>query len=230
MRLAVTFLFCVVAPLASVHAQAVDPNLMREVTAVRAEVARSNAALRGYTWTEHTDVLVKGDVKSSSEMICRYDASGSLTKTPLGNSQTKRANPASNRPSVRKKADMQDYIKRATNRIHEYVPPKPEQIQHLLENGGASLMNSASGQSEIQFKDYFQTGDSVVFTYDSASKRLLKAAITSDLGSPKDPVTLEALFEPLPDGVNHLASANLSAPARKVEVKMRNIDYNKAQN
>ena len=221
----------VLSPVHPICAQSADPNLMREAAAVRMGVAQSNAALRQYTWTEHTEVLVKGDVKSSKDLICRYNNSGDLTKTPVGQAEEKKdPSGISKRPAVRKKAGMQDYIERAVSMIQEYVPPKPEQLQYLLQNGGASLGQSGSGKSEIRFANYFQRGDSIVFTYDPASKVLLRATIATTLGSPKDPVTMEAVFETLPDGVNHLASTTLKATAKKVEVKTQNANYQKAAN
>jgi len=62
------------------HAQGLDQRLADEVNAIRAEVARSNLALRGYTWTEHTEVLVKGKLQSASDAACRYDATGQIVK------------------------------------------------------------------------------------------------------------------------------------------------------
>lgn len=209
-------------------AQSADPNVASEVFAVRAELARSMMALRQYTWTEHTDVLVKGDVKSSTTLLCRYDRSGNVIKTPVN--VAKDGDPGSltsNRPLVRKKADMQDYIERAVSRIHAYVPPNPEQIDHLVRTGQATLGQSPSGQKEVRFTNYFEDKDSLVFTYDPASKVLLRVNVASTLGSPKDPVTLEAVFETLLDGVNHLSSATLNAKSRKIQVKARNVMYQK---
>ena len=209
----------------------VDPNLVREVAAVRAEVARSIDALRQYTWTEQTEVLVKGEVKSSSAANCRYSRSGELLKSPVETGPEKKDPSAiSKRPVVRKAADMQDYIERAVSLIYNYVPPKPEQFDYVLQNGCASLGQSRTGTSDIRFTNYFQNGDSLVFAYNSASKVLLRATITATLGSPKDPVSLEAVFEPLPDGVNHLASTTLNAPKRKVQVKTKNVMYQKLAN
>ena len=217
--------------LQTISAQAVDPNLMREVEAVRAQVARSNAALREYTWTEHTEVIVGGDVKSATAAVCRYDASGDLTKTPLGTDEQKRAPSAvSKRPMVRKKADLQDYIDRAVSRIRDYAPPKPEQIDYRLRHGDAALAQSEAGKSELRFKNYAVEGDALVFTYDPTTKMLLRASVISMLGSPKDPVTLDVVFETLPDGVNHVTSATLNAKKRKIQVKTRNVSYEKVAN
>jgi hypothetical protein len=227
MRLVAGLLLCGLSSLLRIGAQAIDPNLMREVTAVRAEVARSNAALRQYTWTENTQVLVSGEPKSSTAAIFRYNGAGELTKMPIETDQTKQASGISKRPLVRKKADMQDYIERAVTRIQNYVPPKPAVLQYLLENGCASLGQSEAGKSELRFKDYFEPGDSIVFTYDAVSKTLLRATIASTLGNPKDPVTLEVSFETLPDGVNHVTSAILNAKRRKIQVKKENVLYQK---
>jgi len=46
----------------------------------------------------------------------------------------------------------------------------------------------------------------------------------------KDPVTMEALFETLPDGINHLANATLNATRRKVQVNRTNFSYTKSAN
>jgi hypothetical protein len=228
MRLVAGLLLC---GLQWTRAQGVDPNLMREAAAVRAQVARSRDALRDYTWTEHTEVSVKGEVKSSTAATCRYNRNGEITKTPIGGAEEqKKPNASAKRVVTRKKADMQDYIERAVSTIHDYVPPKPEQIDHLLQTGSASLGQSPDGKTVVRLTNYYQEGDSLVITYDPASKVVLRANIASTLGSPKDPVTLEAIFETLPDGVNHLSSTTLSAPSKKIQVKTRNVMYQKLAN
>src|SRR3954463_10123365 len=63
------------------RAEELDPILIHEVSAVRAELARNKAALSQYTWTAVTEVSVKGDLKSSNAYKCRYDRNGELTRT-----------------------------------------------------------------------------------------------------------------------------------------------------
>jgi len=211
------------------HAQGLDQRLADEVNAIRAEVARSNLALRGYTWIEHTEVLVKGKLESVRDAACRYDATGQIVKTLLAiNEDQDRGNGVSNRPTVRKTADQQDYIERAIKLIAYYVPPNPDHLDAMLARGEASLEPSEPGKFQIRFKEYHQRGDSITFTYDPVSKALLRVTVLSTLGSPKDPVSMEAVFETLPDGVNHLASTSLTAKSRKIEVKTRNLSYTKA--
>ena len=224
-------LFCGLRTLCPVEAQSVDPTLVREVMAVRDGVARSKQALRQYTWTEHTEARAKGDLKASNDFLCHYDDFGKVTRTPIGKGKEDEAASAiSKRHRVRKKADMQDYFERAVGKINTYVPLDPDRMRYLLQDGRASLGPPEAGKSTIRLKDYSQQGDYLIFTYDPASKALLKATVVSTLGSPKDPVSLEAVFETLPDGVTHLATATVNATAKKVQVITRNSTYQKRTN
>jgi hypothetical protein len=210
-----------------IWAQSVESSLLSEVTAIRAELARSQNDLLKYIWTEETEVLVSGKLKSSSGLSCWYDSDAKIARSPLGPEREKpTSRQTSNRPSVRSKGDMQDYIERAISRIREYVPPNPAVIDHLVSSGQASLGPSSGGMAEVRMTHYFQDGDSIVFTYDAASKRVLRVAVSSNLGR-KDPVTLEAVFGLLPGNVSHLAAATLKAPSKKVQVNVKNVDYKK---
>jgi hypothetical protein len=231
MGIAASLLLCGLSSSERILAQAVDPDLMKEVTAVRAEIARSLTALHQYTWTEQIEVFVNGKLKSSNSLVCHYDSSGKLVQEPTGTATgEERAKAVSNRPTVRSKADEQDYIERAISRIHNYVPPNPEQIDALLQRGEAARGNSTTTESEVRFTHYFEGGDSLLFTYGTVSKVLLRARIACTLANPKDPVTLDAVFETLPDGVNHLSSATLNAKRKNVRVIIRNIVYQKMTN
>ena len=210
-----------------VCAQTIDSNVAREVAAVRAELVRSHAELLKYIWKEETDVLVGGKLKSSTAARCGYGGNGDIIRQPIGPEPEKPGSKqTSNRPLVRSRGAMQDYIERSISRIREYAPPNPAVIDRLVNSGEASLGSASGGTSDVRMTNYFVPGDSVVFTYDSASKRLLRVAVSSNLG-PKDPITLEAVFDLLPGNVNHLASAMLKAPSKKVQVNVKNLDYQK---
>lgn len=217
---------CALLPTLPLYGQGFDPSLAGEVNLIRAEMATSNLALRQYTWTEHTEVLVKGKVQSTSDLACRYDASGQVVKTPVdANGEKAGGSATSKREKERRKADQQDYIDRAITLIGYYVPPDPQQLDAMVARGDASVEPSKPGQLQIRFKRYYKEGDSVVFAYDATSKVLKRVTVLSTLGSPKDPVTMDAVFETLPGGVNHLASTTLTAKTKKIEVKTRNVSY-----
>jgi len=205
----------------------VDPNLVREVTAVRAEIARSYNELLKYTWVEQTDVLVDGKLRETNSASCGYDREGRILRAPLQDKEKVGSKQTSNRPMVRSKGEMRDYIERAISRIRDYAPPDPNVIDHLVQSGQAAMEPSSGGTSSVRMTHYYQDGDSVVFTYEAGSKRILRVLVASNIVGNKDPITLEALYELLPGNVNHLASATLKAPSKKVQVNVKNLDYRK---
>jgi hypothetical protein len=210
--------------------QGSDMLMLRDVTAVREALARSQAALRQYTWTEQTEVLIKGDVKSSTFVSCSYDLTGELQKVPMQATKPDETPSAmSKRPLNRKKADMADYVQRAVSLVHTYLPPKPELLLTAIQGGNASLSPAGPGQSEIQFKNYWKDRDLLTVTFDTQSKTLRKVGVRSYLATEKDPVTMDAVFETLPDGTNHLASTVLKGDAKKIQVTTRNSGYQKAR-
>jgi hypothetical protein len=214
--------------IAALPAQTPDPNLVREVDAVRNELARSFTELLKYTWLERTEVLVGGKPRSSTSASCGYDRDLKIVRTPLDPEKDKpTSRQTSNRPSVRSKGEMQDYIERAISRIRDYVPLNPEVVNHLVQSGQASLMPPSGATTQVRMTHYYQDGDSLVFTYDTATKRLQKVTVSSNLNGRKDPVTLDALFSTLPGNVTHLDTATLLAPSKKVQVTLKNVDYRK---
>jgi hypothetical protein len=208
-------------------AQTVDPNLAREVAAVRAELMRSYNELLKYTWVEQTDVLVDKKLTSSDSASAGYDRQGRILRTPLQDKEKVGSKQTSNRPMVRSKGEMRDYIERAVSRIRDYAPPDPKVIDHLVQSGMAVMEPSSGGTMSVRMNHYYQDGDSVVFTYEAGSKRIIRVQVWSNIVGNKDPITLEALYELLPGNVNHLASAVLKAPSKKVQVTVKNIDYRK---
>ena len=216
----------VLAPVAL--AQSPNQELQQKLAVVKESVARNQAALRQYTWTEHTDILLKGEVKSSKDSICRHGPDGNIQKTPVGTPTPKKEMRGIKGRVVEKKVgDLTDYMERAAALIHQYMPPNPQQMQTVFENGTASLGQAGPGRIELQFRNYLKQADSVVFTFDTAIKGITRIAVNSYLDDPKDAVTLDLTFRDLPDGTNYTSATVLSAPAKNVQVKVTNANYQK---
>jgi hypothetical protein len=220
--------FCTLA-VSQGTAQDAKQELQQKLAAVKESVARNQAALRQYTWTEHTDILLKGEVKSAKDNICRYGPDGQVQKTPLGAPQAKKEMRGVRKRVVEKKVnELTDYMERASALIHRYMPPSPQQMQSVFQAGNAAVAQAGPGGIELQFKDYVKPGDSLVFSFDSATKAIRKIAVKSYLDDAKDAVTLDVIFQNLPDGTNYTSATTLNAPAKQVQVKVTNVNYQKA--
>jgi hypothetical protein len=220
---------CVLAGVREASAQGVKQELQQKLATVKESVARNQAALRQYTWTEHTDISLKGEVKKTTDKLCRYGADGQVAKTPIGTPAPQKEKRGLKKKIAEKKiGELEDYMDRAAALIHRYMPPSPDKMQAAYQAGTVSLGQAGPGKIQLQFRDYAKPGDALTFNFDTAMKALQTITVNSYLDDPKDDVvTLAVEFQSLPDGTNYVASTTLNAAAKQVVVKTANGNYQK---
>lgn len=208
-----------------------------KIAALKQSLAKNQAALKQYAWTETTQISLKGEVKKQEQKECQYGPDGKLQKTPMqGASQPQQPQEASGgrrggrlkKQIVEKKVDeMKDYMERVGALVHEYVPPDPQKIQAAAAAGNIAV-TPAQPVCTITIKNYLKQGDAVTIGFDTAAKAIASYNIDSYLDNPKDDVVKLAVnFARLPDGTNYAQQSVLDATGKKIEVKITNSDYKK---
>src|SRR5437763_10253516 len=95
-----------------------------KLAALKQSMAKNQAELKQYTWTETTQVSLKGEVKKQEQKQCQYGPDGKVQKTPLqganpppseqGGGGRRRGNGARKKAVVEKKVgEMKEYMERA---------------------------------------------------------------------------------------------------------------------
>jgi hypothetical protein len=203
--------------------------VQQKVAAIKESIAQNQASLRQYTWTAHTEISVKGEVKNQKDESCRYGPDGKVVKTltsaPPPDKQMGRVK---QRVVDKKVGEMKDYMERAGQLIQHYVPPSPENLTAAVKAGKADVSKNEAQAVQLQFKDYYKPGDAMTLEFDPATKKLRKLSVSSFLDEEKDKVTLDVQFQSLPDGTNYVADTLLRADAKQIAVKVQNLDYKKA--
>jgi len=210
-----------------------------KIAALKQSLAKNQAALKQYAWTETTQISLKGEVKKQEQKECQYGSDGKVQKIPMqGASQPQQQQqPAGDgRPLkgrmkkqiVEKKVgEMKDYMERVAGLVHEYAPLDPQKIQAAVTAGNVAV-TSAQPVSAITIKDYLKQGDSVTIGFDTTAKAIASYNVASYLDNPKDDVVKLAVnFTRLPDGTNYVQQSVLDAAAKKIEVRVTNSDYKK---
>jgi hypothetical protein len=205
--------------------------LQQKVAAIKDSIAQNQASLRQYTWTAHTEISVKGEVKNQKDESCKYGPNGKVVKTlTSAPPPEKQMGRAKKRIVEKKVGEMKEYMERAGELIQHYVPPSPENLTAALKAGKADLSKNETQAVQLQFKDYYKPGDAITLEFDPATKKLRKLSVNSFLDEEKDKVTLDVGFQSLPDGTNYVADTLLRADAKQITVKVQNLDYKKAGN
>ncbi len=213
----------------------------QKVAALKEALAANQAALKSYTWTETTEISLKGEVKKKEQKLCRYGADGKVQKTPIGDQPA----PKPKEPSggggrrgggrvkehvVEKKVgEIKDYMGQVAALVKDYVPPDKDKIQAAKDAGNVSMKpDPSAGTALLAVKDYFKPGDSLAIGLNMAAKALSSYDVTSYVEDPKDDqVTLSVTFDRLPDGVSYPRQTVLDVKAKEIKVVVTNSGYAK---
>lgn len=199
------------------------------VTALKQNLAASNTAIKAYEWVETTTISVKGEQKSSTQNRCYYDATGKLTKTPLGGEAGKTPGGVRGKVAAKKKEEMSAAVKQAMKLVESYFPLDPALIQKAKDEGRFAVRPAdASGRVGMDLKSYKKPGDQVSIDLDSKAMRLMKVAISSyNTAMDKDAVNATSEFTTLPDGTTCAVSRTLELKAESAVIKVANSGHKK---
>ncbi len=225
-----TVLVLLVAP--APGQDAVKQQMQQKLGAIKQSMDQSKALLRQYTWTETTEVSLKGEVRKREQKECRYGADGQVLKTPIGGNsepaQTSGKRRGLKGRIVEKKVEeMSEYMDRVGSLVRRYVPPDPQAMQAAFQSGKASINPAGS----LSFTDYAKPGDSVTLTFDTAAMKLRNLKVNTYLDSAQDPedkVTLEIRFSSLADGANFAEETLLNSAAKQIQIKTTTFGHHKA--
>jgi hypothetical protein len=204
------------------------------VAALKQSMQEGQARLRQYEWIETTIISVKGEEKARKQNRCYYGADGKVQKIPVGEAQPQQQSAGGGRKKggrlkqqivEKKKDEMQDYMERAGNLIHLYVPPSPAQIQAAKDAGRVAISPQPGGRVHLEISQYLLPGDNLTIDVDATVDRLLGLGVKTYLDKPEEQVTLAVQMGALPDGATYAAQTTLDALAKNIRVVVQNSGH-----
>ncbi|MGE5358495.1 MAG: hypothetical protein ACM3NQ_05710, partial [Bacteroidales bacterium] len=161
------------------------------VAALKQSLQQGLAKARAYEWVETTIISMKGEEKSRKQQRCYYGADGKVQKVPIEGQQTA-AQPAKSSAGrggrggklkqqviENKKEEISEYMKKAVQLIHGYVPPDPAKIQAAKDAGRVKVNPQGGGTAQVVIADYQLPGDSMTISLDPAAGKLLGLGVNS---------------------------------------------------
>ena len=209
------------------------PSPQERVAALKQSMQESQAKLRQYEWTETTIISLKGEEKARTQKRCYYGADGTLQKVAMG-SPAPAQQPAAGggrrgrlkaKVVENKKDEMKEYMERAAALVHQYVPPKPADIQRSKDAGKVTAKPAAAGLVRLEFPDYLKPGDRLSIDVDAAANQLRGLTVASYLDKADDAVALAVQLGTLTDGTGYTAQTTLDAAAKKIRVVIQNAGH-----
>jgi len=203
-------------------------DLQQKLAAAKESAARNQQALRSYSWLEKTEILLKGELKSTKVDMCSYGADGKVQKTPVVEPPPPEKKRGLRGKVVAKKTgEMKEEMESAVALVQQYVPPAPDMLQVVMNAGTASLSQAGPGFAALKFPGYAKKGDALTLSFESAVKTLHQIDVNTWLDEPENPVNLKVTMQALPDGLSYPGNIVFALPKRQIEVRITKSNYQK---
>jgi len=226
-KLNLLLILVLLAGITRVSAQA---DMQENVAMIKKNLTDSKAAMQKYEWIETTTVFVKGEQKSVKQKQCYYALDGKLTKVETGGSTAaKTPGGIRGRVNKNKKADMSDYAKKAVEKVQTYLPPDPEKLQKLYNDGKVGIqILEPNKKFKLSFPDYNEAGDVLAISLSKTDQKLMALDVSTSVDDPKEKVAFNVTFSDLPNGTQFQGTTTLDAPAKDLKIVIVNSGFKNA--
>lgn len=209
-------LVLVMALAAPAAAQVDMTEIVKKVSQARQENAKKT---RDYSWTQRTEVKVKGEVKSLKSEIVRYTVDGELQKTPIDETSAKAPKGVRGKVAKKKIGEMKDWMAELGELLKAYSLPTEGNLLDFLNK--ASVSADGAGR-KLDATDVVQAGDRMSVWIGADHKMTKTEVSTQHDGSD---VKLMTDHETTPDGLDYVARTTIVVPDKGVEMTVENFSY-----
>ena len=203
------------------------PPAVTDVTVRITEARKANAALmRQYSWTSRTEVIDQGQVKDLRIDTVNYGPDGQLQRSTM-NDQSAPLPMGFLRRRIAEieRQKVEQYLGGLRSLLEQYTLPTAGNVQDFM-NRAKATGPDASGLFEMTGQNVVSQGDTFTLFVDPATRHPRKVQVSTTFQG--DPVSLTATFKTLPTGLNHVAYAEVTVPAKQLSVQVQNFDYNRS--
>ena len=204
----------------SAAAQTDMTTVVAKVSAARQENAQKT---RNYSWTQRTEVKVKGEVKSLKTEIVRYTVDGEMQKTPIDETSAKKPKGIRGKVAKKKIGEMKDWMAELGQLLKAYSLPTEGNLLDFLNK--ASISPDGAGQ-RLDAGDVVQPGDRMS-VWIGANHKMVKTEVTTQHDG--SDVKLMTDHETTPDGLDYVARTTIVVPDKGVEMMVENFSYQREQ-
>ena len=119
---------------------------------------------------------------------------------------------------------VEEYLTGLRDLLDQYTLPTAGKVQDFM-NRATATGPDASGLFEVTGQNVVYPGDSFSIWVNPVTRHAQKVQVSTAFQG--NPVTLTATFKTLPSGLNHVAYAEVTVPAKQMSVQVQNFDYNR---
>ena len=208
--------------LTDVLVTAQNPSVKEELAAIEQAQLTNQTKLSHYTWQETQFISVNGEAVDYRLYSVSIGANGQYQRNLVTEHTGQEATFEPNK--TEQLSPYGSYAKQLYELANQYTTLNSERLTAANSRGEIVLLHE-DDSIKLTIKNYSKPGDSIAMTINQRTHRLLTVQAKSYLTDPQDAVTIQAEFAELPDGTNHVATAEIDSVSRHLTVKLTNWSY-----
>jgi hypothetical protein len=201
--------------------------LRAETTGLAGEIIQvrqtNDALMRQYSWECRTDVLVDGASKDLRIEQVNYGPTGQLQRMVLNDQSP--ASPIgffAARIAMEVRAEVQQAISGLRGLLDQYTLPSSGRVVGFINQATISAPD-ANGALQLTGSSVVVPGDTLSLWVDARTRQPRRMRLMTFYQGYQ--VTATATFNTLATGLNHMAYAQVNAPAINLTLQVQNFDY-----
>jgi hypothetical protein len=192
------------------------------------EARKANAALmREYSWKSSTELIEEGKGKDTHIDRVSYGADGQLQRTFVYDQSSSVPSGYLDRAiAERKRKRMEDYLTGLRSLLDQYTLPTVDKVLDFI-NQATTTGPDASGLLVMTGYSVVLPGDSLSLWTNVTTRHTQR--VEASTFYQEDAVTVTAAFNTLYSGLNCMVYAEVKIPARKLKVRVQNVDFHRTK-
>jgi hypothetical protein len=206
-----------------------EVNAQQQGAALLTGMSANAQQLRQYTFKQRTETYHQGELKNTKVDEIHYTAGGERVSIPLDQHQAQSEAPRRGpghrliaKKMEEEKEKMKDYIERLTALASRYPGSDAGKLQAAISKAEVTT-GGGSSHVRVRMRDYVKPGDSMIMSFDPATKRPVKTEINTFLDDA--PVSIVVSFDQLRDGPNYPGKVVMTSSAKQLEIRVFTYEY-----
>lgn len=183
------------------------------------------ALLQQYSWLSRAEVIDQGRVKDIRVDVVSYGPDGQLQRSVLQTEGHVNGRKVPSRDLAEsERLNAREYLTGLRDLLDRYTLPLTGKVRDFWNRAIASA-RQAYGLFATTGRNLVQPGDTLSLWVDPRTGHAQRITVSSTFEG--EPVTLTATFETLPSGLNHLAYAEVTVPAKQISLQVQNFNFDR---
>jgi hypothetical protein len=197
-----------------------DANMAVQITEAR---KANDTLMRQYTWNSRTELIENGQIKDTRIELCNYLPDGQLQRSLLNDTGAPLPRGFLRRAIAEdEKKKVEEFLTGLRSLLDQYTLPSAGKILDFM-TSATTIGPDANGLVEMTGHNVVTPGDTLSIWTNARTRKTQRVLVNGFYKG--DIVTLTGTFNTLPSGLNYMAFAEVTVPAKQMTLQVQNFDY-----